>query len=296
MATTKQLSKHMTNITGSQMPAICRCSPYPGALYQIWARLTGRIGMDDISSPRMDFGNFAEKFLADRFTAATGIGVRHRGLERRIDEAPAPMIVHCDRLTDETDPCPISFKTTGIYGRIYQPDAWGEPGTDQIPEWAYIQLMTEMIATRAPIGWCTVLIGGRGDATYRVPYDQGLADMMMSQVEDFWVNNVQADIPPDIDIPPLEVVKRFKRDASKVYSLPAGVGESFLDARQKRIDADKAEKDLQAVMLAEMDDASIGQLPDGTRIEYREIHRKGYTVKGGTSRRILVTNKENTDE
>lgn len=287
MPTRTQLEKHKTNLSGSQMPAVCHCSPRPEDLYDIWAVLTGRKEPTNIEGPHLEFGTFVEKFCARRFEEKSGLAISVKARKhRRLDLGQqAPIIVNCDLIaTSEDGLIPVEVKSTGIYGPVY--GEWGEEGTDQVPDWAAIQLTTQIMALGAPYGYVLAFIGGRGDVLYRLDNDADLADIVVDQADDFWISHVKADVPPPMDPPPLEVLKRFHRTGGKRIYLPAETSD-YLEAKALAADANNAVRDAQARLLEKMDDAELVDGGEAGTYMYKTIPRKGYTVQPSTYRRFV---------
>lgn len=89
----------------------------------------------------------------------------------------------------------VDFKTTG------HRNGWGQPGTDEVPEWIHTQADWYMGLTDAEWWDIAVLFFSprREFAIYRIPRNQELIDNLIQAGKDFWENHVIPQIPPPID-------------------------------------------------------------------------------------------------
>jgi predicted phage-related endonuclease len=85
----------------------------------------------------------------------------------------------------------------------------------------------------------------------------------LERVTAFWVKNVQADIPPD-GVPSLEIVRLRRRETGKVISLPATLVTRWRALETARKEAERAEDEAKAAVLAEMADAEVGESEAGS--------------------------------
>lgn len=92
----------------------------------------------------------------------------------------------------------VDFKTTG------RRHDYGEPGTDEVPEWVHTQADWYMGLTGTEWWDIAVLFFSprREFAIYHIKRDQQLIDNLIEAGKDFWENHVVPQIPPPLDATP----------------------------------------------------------------------------------------------
>lgn len=75
-------------------------------------------------------------------------------------------------------------------------DGWGEPGTDEIPDYYTSQVQHYLAVTAKPVADVAVLIGGSDFRIYTVEADQELQALLIEQEAAFW-QRVQDRNPPE---------------------------------------------------------------------------------------------------
>lgn len=259
-----------TSIGASEIAAVLGLSPWASP-YEIWARKTGRIESHK-SSDAIDAGKRLERVVLD--WAEDVLGPIRREIEAPIDGTP--ILTHPDGITH--DGRPVEAKTSGIAGPLY--GEWGEPETDQIPDYYLVQALMQIAATEADLCFVPALLGGRGFSLYRVPANKALQREIIERVCTWWDRHVVRDEPPEMTAPPpLSIMKRLRREPGKSVDLDPGLVETWLSAKERAKQAAKEEEEAQAAVLAALGDAEAGTLPDGREVTYFEQFRKGYVVE-----------------
>lgn len=180
---------------------------------------------------------------------------------------------------------PVEAKTSGIVGPG-SPHQWGEPGTDEIPDYYLLQVHAQLLVTGARRAFVPALIGGRGFVMYVVRSHQGLEDQIRRASEQFWTEHVEARIQPD-KTPKLETLKQLRREPESVVSIPDGPVELYLAAKAEEKAAVAKAEAAQAQLLASLGVAEAGDYSGG-RVWYSEQTRKGYQVQESTYRVLRV--------
>lgn len=180
---------------------------------------------------------------------------------------------------------PVEAKTSGIVGPG-SPHQWGEPGTDEIPDYYLLQVHAQLLVTGARRAFVPALIGGRGFVMYVVRSHKGLEDQIQRASEQFWTEHVEARIQPD-KTPKLETLKQLRREPQSVVSIPDGPVELYLAAKAEEKAAVAKAEAAQAQLLASLGVAEAGDYSGG-RVWYSEQTRKGYQVQESTYRVLRV--------
>lgn len=263
----------------SEIAAILGLSPWTTA-YEIWARKTGRL-VEDKQSKAIEAGRRLEEAVLD--WAEEHLGPIQRCVECLIPGTP--IVCHPDGLTQDHQP--VEAKTSGITGPLY--GEWGEPGTDEIPDYYLVQALVQLEATKGDLCYVPALLGGRGFQLFRVLANKALQAEIIERALHWWREHVEKDKPPQQTTPPpLEVLKRLRRTPKKTVEIAAELVEAWLQAKQQARQAAQAADEAQAALIAALGDAEAGLLPDGRMVTYFEQFRKGYVVTDTTFRVLRI--------
>lgn len=132
-----------------------------------------------------------EDVVAELFTARTGLQTRG---DNQLHRHPAQpwLVAHLDYRVlgrpKELVECKTQFNRAG----------WGEPGTDEVPVYYWVQAQHEMLVTVAMKVWMPVLFGTYDFAVYEIDRDNEFIDRWEQAADDFWHNHVVARIPPPL--------------------------------------------------------------------------------------------------
>lgn len=185
---------------------------------------------------------------------------------------------------------PVEAKTTGITGRVY--GDWGDPHTDQVPDYYLVQLHTQMIVTGAELGYLYALIASRGIVPFQAERNEKLHSHLCEILTNWWERHVVRGIePPRKTLPALEVVKRLRKTPGKSIVFDMGKAELIEKRAVLKEQLSQVQSEIKAVEVEihlALGDAEEAQLPDGRRLTYFEVSRKGYTVEPAKYRQIQV--------
>lgn len=149
---------------------------------------------------------------------------------------------------------------------------------------AVLQCVHQMLVTGHHIGWVGALVGGYGHRVEvrTVPWDQGLADMLVNELGEFW-SSVEAGVPPEPKGPGDRSVETIRglfdaldqTGAQEIDGETMRLVDALAEARERKRQAKKDEDDLRAeighrLLLAESD---VG-LVDGQEYVTWRAHSK----------------------
>jgi putative phage-type endonuclease len=178
-------------MTGSDLAAIMRLHPYKGptGVYFDKIGLMPPVPMNDA----MIAGHDLEDYVAQRYTRATG--QRVEAME------PWSLITHdlnswmrgsLDRM--------VASGTVGLECKTSRYGiGFGEPGTDQVPDHYFIQVMWYMEVTGIRQWDVAVLIGGQDFRIYHVFWNERTAHALQVAGRNFWMHHVMGRIEPAPD-------------------------------------------------------------------------------------------------
>lgn len=215
------------------------------------------------SSPNqaLQRGNLLEPAVVAWYAAETGNVPTHTGPKQRtIRSAAHPwMFATPDGLLPDRV---VEAKTS------MRRDGWGEPGTNEIPLEYLIQAHHQMLCTNLRLVDLPVLFGSFEFALFVVPFEQELADMIVSETGKFWTDNVLAKVPPPSrTVGDAEIL--YRRDTGAVQVATPDLAEAMAQLRAAKETlraAEAAEAALAEQVKAAMADAAILVDPDGTKL------------------------------
>lgn len=163
--------------------------------------------------------------------------------------------------------------------------AWGEPGTDEVPDMYNVQAHHQMIVSGLteivmPVALFSVT---RRLVLYRIPINVDLRDMLIERILKFW-RLVETDTPPAASVPSADYARRVIRKAGKRVVMPTGAAQlakAYQQAADNERTARKAKAAAQAALQAGLVDADEGAFElDGVPMLFRaaKIHKKAFTV------------------
>lgn len=280
--TAAQLVARRDKIGGSDAAAIVGKDPYRTA-YEIALRIRGEIepdtSLDD--ADQIVFGNEMESVLARIYQRKHHVEVYE---PETIVHPKHPFIaVNIDRRVKGIPHLGLEMKNTGLHVR----DAWGKPGTDEVPERVILQCQHAMMVD-ADLTLFHVLrcYGGNVYQEFVVPRNQGLVDAL-EQIEVAFYQDVQAGRLPEPDWlhrSTGDAIRRaFRRIEGVVQEMPelAKWTTVWEEAAASLKEAEKLETALKCRIDFLMGNTEIALLPDGRKWRRRLIKRAGYAVPAG---------------
>lgn len=256
---------------------------------QVWAQFTGKIEREDISHlPWIEDGSDFEPVIVSRFARTTS---------RKI--LPSPGLVRhptCPYIAVTPDRCQI-HPETGMVGPLetkavgfYMRKEWDE----SIPLKHQIQVQAQMAVMECDWGTVAGLPIGRAigepGLLYRdVVLEPVFIAFMLEEVERFWVEHVEADIPPPAMQDDTSVLRRmFKREAPGTVIRLNDIHDGLWQERKRLLEEKKAIEarceEIAATIQQEMGEAEWAEMPSGGVLRWRVEPRKEYVVKASEPR------------
>ena len=165
----KWLTKRRKRLGATDISAIFGVNPYRTA-YEVW--LDKRDLLEDWKgNDATELGNRLEPALLDE--AEHRWGPINRNVTVFAKDLPSASTL--DGQLIETGE-PIETKTAGLLNEFAELGHWGEPGTDEIPDWYLVQCHTQILCTGASLCRMLALIAGRGMVEYEIRRDQQVCD------------------------------------------------------------------------------------------------------------------------
>lgn len=240
--TEQQRERRRGYVGASDVGAIMGVDPYRNAI-DVWAEKVH--GVDDFKSEPAVLGDALESScidLAMRELSSTGFRVSRANSFRVC--AGSKIGVNLDawlyRDDSSAEILPLECKTAGIVNPWSDAlGAWGEAGTDEIPERYILQLHAQMMAVGASASYLSAIVAGRGHLLYHVRLNDDLASAVIEAVADFW-DHVERGVAPDEGAPMSEdVLKRLVRRPETVCDLTS-VSDAVVEWREAAKQAKEA--------------------------------------------------------
>jgi putative phage-type endonuclease len=273
------LALRRTGIGGSDAPAIMGISPWRTPL-EVYFEKIGLAPALEESEP-MRWGNLLEPVIRAEYARRTGYTVRYEPNESLPHPKYAFMRASFDGLA-----FPREAPTRVLQCKASRSaDAWGEPGTDEVPEVYNIQVQHEMAVAHSPVADIAVLIAGSDFRIYQVEADRELQEMLIEAEAMFW-SRVQAREEPEADFNRASLREMLKRIHPQIHA-PAVLAsdadhhwravltESNELERRYRDAADVAK----AHLIHRMGEAPQLLFADGAVLRRKLIKRAGYAVE-----------------
>lgn len=184
------LKERQKGIGGSDVAAILGMSPWRTP-YQVWEEKTTPIdetAEEDDDRPALYWGRVLEAPIRQAYADKTGRTVT-KPAEAFVSSKYPFMRANLDGIDD--DGRVVEFKTSS------KSDGWGEPGTDEIPDYYMTQVQHYLAVTGVKTADVAVLIGGNDFRIYTIEADEELQALLIERESEFWAL-VESRTPPDL--------------------------------------------------------------------------------------------------
>jgi predicted phage-related endonuclease len=278
----------------SDAPAIVGVDPFRTG-GDLWAQKTGRLPADADRDPRaLDVRRLGQALTPVLVAVAEARLARPLAPEVFYRHPTAPLSATVDGIAVDDPAVLVEVKTAGLVGgQSPLLDAYGESGTDDVPESVIIQchhtfgvLDAQPGLPRVRRAFIVALLGGRGLQTYEVARDDDLVADLLDREQEWWQDHVVGDRCPPNDPPSLPILKRLPRRSEAPPRIidPVLVSE-WQQAKVVLKQAEQNEATCRGFVINELGDGEIGECQLG-RVTYFETARAAYTV-GPTKARTL---------
>ena len=193
----RDVRRRQSGIGASEVPAVIGLVP---GIIDVYARKVGE-SENQQASDLLEFGHRIEDVISDAFVH------RHPGLRTfkpgtlrhpkaawalaTPDRVVAPPGVGRPPREEWLDI--LEIKTVFFSGRDF-----GESGSNEIPDKYLVQVAWQMAVTGMPHATLVALVNG-SYREYRIAREMELEEILLAQVEKFWVDHVLARVPPPVD-------------------------------------------------------------------------------------------------
>jgi len=203
------LEERRKGVGGSDVAAIMGLSPFKTA-YQVYLEKRKEVADWD-GNELTDWGKRMEPAIRQWYSDTTGRSVR---LPDKIMYHPKHtfMLASLDGFTDDGRVVEIKTARNG--------KQWGEPETNQIPDYYAVQVHHYMTITGFDVADIPVSIAGGAPLLYLVEADKEISEMSIEACAKFW-ERVQSGNPPD-PVTYADAVARFGKSSASGAVIASG--------------------------------------------------------------------------
>lgn len=274
-------TKRTKGIGSSDAAAVAGLDPYKTALDVYLDKTgdrepTGRLPDD----PQMRWGLLLEPAIARAYELDTGIALDSP------KPAKHPVFPFIGATADRVGYEPETNREFIVELKSASPHmakAWGEPGSDSIPERTILQVQHQLAVYDMDRADVAVLIAGSDFRIYTIRRNDNVIADLLELEQEFWTNYVERRIPPEPDWTnartPELIAKMFKPSAGIEVSLPDLIHtvQGYRHYKDAESECRKKAEQFRAEIIYAMKDAAIAHV-DGFKVSRKEVKRKAYNV------------------
>jgi len=253
----KWLEERRKGIGGSDIAAILGISPFKTA-YQVYQEKRKEVE-DWQGNETTDWGKRMEPAIRQWYSDKTGRSVRLPDGIIYHQKYPF-MLASLDGFTDDQRGIEIKTARSG--------KGWGEPGTNEIPDYYAVQCHHYMIVTGFPVFDVPVSIMGGSPELYEVPADKEIHEIIIDAAANFWQRVVDGNPPEPVTY--ADAVARFgKSNASGIVIArreAVEFSESLYVVRSKIDDLEAKEEELKGKLIIALGDNGDVLADDGGNV------------------------------
>lgn len=285
-------SSRAKGIGSSDAAAVAGLDPYKTALDVYLDKVGEREPTGELpSDPQMRWGLLLEPAIARAYTLDTGIALR----KAEHKSHPVFPFVGCtpDYIGDDPE-TKSEFIVELKSASPHMAKAWGEPGSDSIPERTILQVQHQLAVYDLDRADVAVLISGSDFRIYTIRRNDALIADLLEAEQEFWSNHVERRIPPEPDWTnprtPELIAKMYQPEPGSEISLPdlLRTVEAYRFYKDAEAESKKKAEALKAEMIYAMKDAATCHV-DGWKVSRKQVKRKAYSVAETTYVDFRVT-------
>lgn len=186
------VEKRKGKISASNVAAILGLKPFGKTPIDAWSQIMG-YSPEQADKPVWRMGRKAEAMIADLYSEDAGVKL----------VTPQDPMVHAelpwlcgtpDRLI-VGQPKGVEIKNVGkhmLYG-------WGEPGTDEIPDYYLMQVAVYMAITRYDVFDVVASLAGEYPTVFPIRRDKQLENNILKLLDEWYVIHIVGNTPPEPD-------------------------------------------------------------------------------------------------
>lgn len=270
------------HLTATDAAAILGLDEYRTAAH-VYAEKVGALQRPATNA--MKRGRHAEKALFSWYAEDTGYQVVPLGFRAEVHPSLTFLMATRDAnaITSFGDVRSVEGKTANFRAR----DQWGEAGTDEIPRKYIVQIQVQAHISGIHQTDVPAFVGDFDSfRIYHVPYRADVAEMIVERLRQFYVNHIEAHVPPDFDFEHDATTDLVKQIYTTVENRSVELSDEYLElvrewerAKRAKTEAEKRADRLRAEILAAMTGASVAKFSNGSYLTAKEVLKAPYTVQ-----------------
>lgn len=276
--TTRQewLAARRLAVGASDSAALLGLSPYSSPLHIYLEKIHE---LPDEQSDNMAWGLKLEEVVAHAYEEETGLPVLAPPAKILRSREWPWMQASLDRVVAGNDILPLECKTSG------DAKEWGEPGTDEVPEYYMIQAQHQMAVAGCDRVDIAVLIRLSDFRIYTCHRNEAMIRDLSVATCDFW-GMVERRQPPAPDWEHPRTVDLVSKMFTYEEDARINLGEEVLPIATDYLNLaehiralEKEKQNLKAILLYQMGGAGFATLPQGYSVVRKKVHKKAFSVK-----------------
>jgi len=280
MITEAQRQNRSKYLGSSDTPVIMNLSPFKKTADDIYWSKVAELPDDD-TPDYMSVGNWLEGPILE--WAAGELGVKITTMPKylfHVKDGGVFAANHDSLIIGKNE------SIEGKYANGEMAQTYGEPFTDQVPDYIIVQVQHQMYVsdlTKVYVALATPSYYGIDRRLYVVPRDEQIIETIVDYGQKWWEKHVLTKTPPNGDgIPPIYVLKAIERRSGAQIRLP----DEAVNWANRRIELKEQIKTLTAEVEAEdaklihaLGDAEIGLLSDKRKVTYQQYVSNQFDTK-----------------
>lgn len=275
MRRSEWLAMRKGGVGASESAAILGISPWLTA-YEVWANKLDMIDGGK-ETPSKNMGQLIEPVIAQMYAQEKKVRLVKPDF---IDIHPTYSHIRASLdYKHVSEKCILECKNSRT------PIGWGEEGSDEVPNFYWVQAQHQMMVTSIPMCDIAALIGGSELRVYSINQDAEFQTGLIDAINYFWKNYIETKKPPPTDWEHPSTPKLMSRLYQGVENVTIDLGAEearwareivFLKEQEKQA---RAEINLLNGKLRErIGDAKLAVLPNGWEVARNQVNRGAYHV------------------
>lgn len=249
------LAARRQHVTATDVSAICGINPWRSPL-DVYLDKRGLMEPQP-ENDAMRMGKRLQPVVLDLYEESTGVPIRRYADDELVVCPSLPWAAATpDAMRVADDFRVVEAKTVGERSAAQ----WGEPGTDDVPDYYLVQVAWQMLVTGRDLADLAALFGGRNFGIYPIRNVGALQNALVERCGRFWREHVEAGVAPEIgagESAARYLRQQFPRD-TRPDLLPSDERLDVLAARLSELRAAFQRYDVESETVENLIKADIG--------------------------------------
>lgn len=166
---------------------------------------------------RTDWGLRLQRAILEAYADREGVGISFADPHEFVRDPVEPLLGASLDGRRLDNGCPVDAKNVG-----FKHAAWGDDGSDQVPDGVQLQMQLQMAVTRSDRAYVAALFGGNKLHVYELRRNDELIALIRREARRFWDEHIATGVPPPVDGSPAwsGFLKRTRQTSNEVLDCP----------------------------------------------------------------------------